>query len=108
MVAWTLFAGESREAFRAALAVDDATWARARGWALSIALIALPYYLDTNPDIVERSRLAIDRFSPITDSAASGTFQRSAARQSEPWLTLHVLSQFAELSRQIGEPPITA
>jgi aminoglycoside phosphotransferase (APT) family kinase protein len=59
LIAWTLFAGESREQFRAALAIDDATWARGRGWALSTALIALPYYLDTNPDIVERSRHAI-------------------------------------------------
>src|SRR5439155_14751042 len=49
MVAWTLLSGETRDAFRAALAVDDATWARGRGWALSWALIALPYYLETNP-----------------------------------------------------------
>ena len=39
MIAWTLFSGESREGFRAALSVDDATWARGRGWALSWALI---------------------------------------------------------------------
>jgi aminoglycoside phosphotransferase (APT) family kinase protein len=49
MVAWDLFSGESRDAFRAALAVDDATWARGRGWALSQALIFIPYYRDTNP-----------------------------------------------------------
>ena len=49
MIAWTLFSGESREAFRAALAVDDATWARGRGWALSWALIFIPYYTETNP-----------------------------------------------------------
>jgi aminoglycoside phosphotransferase (APT) family kinase protein len=55
MPAWTLFSGESRERFRAALAVDDATWARGRGWVLSVALIALPYYLNTNPVIVEAS-----------------------------------------------------
>jgi aminoglycoside phosphotransferase (APT) family kinase protein len=53
--AWSLFAGESRAAFRTALGVDDATWGRGRGWALSTALIALPYYMDTNPDIVARS-----------------------------------------------------
>src|SRR5678816_248857 len=29
------------------LEVDDATWARGRGWALSIALIQLTYYRDT-------------------------------------------------------------
>ena len=39
VIAWILFAGESREAFRAALHLDEATWARARGWALWKALI---------------------------------------------------------------------
>lgn len=43
LVAWTLFTGESRETFRAALSVDDATWARGRGRALSLALIFNPY-----------------------------------------------------------------
>nr|WP_091192467.1 phosphotransferase [Micromonospora narathiwatensis] len=33
-VAWTLLSGPSRAAFRAALGVDDATWARGRGWVL--------------------------------------------------------------------------
>jgi aminoglycoside phosphotransferase (APT) family kinase protein len=54
--AWTLFSGASRERFRAALAVDNATWARGRGWALSFALIALPYYWDTNPVLVRIAR----------------------------------------------------
>ena len=35
--------------------VDDATWARGRGWALSQAMIALPYYLHTYPAIVEQA-----------------------------------------------------
>lgn len=50
--AWNLFRGESRDAYRDALGVDDATWARGRGHALSQALVALPYYLETNPAIV--------------------------------------------------------
>ncbi|MFJ2086063.1 hypothetical protein ACI2KV_14470 [Micromonospora chokoriensis] len=41
MIAWTLLAGASRAAFRDALGVDDATWARGRGWALWKALITL-------------------------------------------------------------------
>ncbi|MFI9461263.1 aminoglycoside phosphotransferase family protein [Streptomyces xiamenensis] len=41
VIAWTLFSGESRRVFREALGVDDATWARARGWALWKALIVL-------------------------------------------------------------------
>lgn len=48
-IAWTLFSGESREAFRTALSVDAATWARGRGWALWKALIGLAAEIDTNP-----------------------------------------------------------
>ena len=40
-MAWTFFHGDSRDAFRSRLALDDATWARARGWALWKALITL-------------------------------------------------------------------
>lgn len=49
MVAWSFLDAEARELFRTELSVDDATWARGRGWALSVALIALPYYWTTNP-----------------------------------------------------------
>jgi aminoglycoside phosphotransferase (APT) family kinase protein len=70
MVAWTLFSAEGRDAFRAALAVDDATWARGRGWALSVALIALPYYQNTNPDIVARAKHTIDEVLADHEAAA--------------------------------------
>jgi aminoglycoside phosphotransferase (APT) family kinase protein len=60
MIVWTLFSGESREAFRAVLAVDDATWARGRAWALSWALIFIPYYVNTNPVGVSNAWRAID------------------------------------------------
>lgn len=59
MVGWTLFSGESREVFRAAMSIDDATWERARGWAL-MGVGALPYYRHTNPVIVANARRAID------------------------------------------------
>jgi aminoglycoside phosphotransferase (APT) family kinase protein len=49
MVAWSLLAGEARSVFRVELGVDDASWRRGRGWALSTALIALPYYADSHP-----------------------------------------------------------
>lgn len=55
LIAWSLLRGPSRQAFRRALAVDDATWQRGRGWALFCALIALPYYLHTNPGLVALS-----------------------------------------------------
>ena len=47
--AWNFFAGDAREVFRTMVDVDDATWERGRGWALSVGIIALPYYRDTNP-----------------------------------------------------------
>ena len=49
ITAWSLFGHEQRLLFRQQLSVDDATWLRGMGWALSIGLIALPYYRDSNP-----------------------------------------------------------
>ena len=40
-IAWTLFRGEAREAFRRAVGLGDDCWARARGWALWKAMITL-------------------------------------------------------------------
>ncbi|WP_309707433.1 aminoglycoside phosphotransferase family protein [Armatimonas sp.] len=60
IVGWNLFETDSRQVFRDALAIDDATWERGRGWALSMALIALPYYWDTNPSIVQVSLRTLD------------------------------------------------
>jgi aminoglycoside phosphotransferase (APT) family kinase protein len=60
MIAWALFRGESREVFRASLAVDDATWARAGGQAISQATIFIPYYLHTNPVGVGNARHMLD------------------------------------------------
>jgi len=60
-IAWTFFEGESREAFRAALRVDNATWARGRGWALWKALIGLAKLLDINlPKEARKPREIID------------------------------------------------
>lgn len=57
-IAWSLLA-PVRDEFRRASQIDDETWARARGLALSQAVIALPYYLHSNPPIVERSRTVV-------------------------------------------------
>lgn len=59
-IAWTLFAGESREAFRAALPLDKGTWARGRGWTLWKALIVYAALPGTNTLEVEKSRRVID------------------------------------------------
>lgn len=57
MVAWKVLSAESRDRFRAALAIDDDTWERGRAWALSQALGALAYYtLETNPVLVLEAR----------------------------------------------------
>jgi aminoglycoside phosphotransferase (APT) family kinase protein len=52
MVAWKLHSAAARDAFREALPTDDATWERARGWALSQAVAALAYYTpENNPSL---------------------------------------------------------
>jgi len=57
MVAWKVFSAEDCESFRGALSIDEATWARARGWVLSQALNALSYYTEeTNPVLVGEAR----------------------------------------------------
>jgi aminoglycoside phosphotransferase (APT) family kinase protein len=56
IVAWGLLSPQARDVFRAELRVDAGTWARGRGWALSVGLIALPYYKDTNPALAATAR----------------------------------------------------
>ncbi len=54
-VAWAVLDAEARPIFRRLLEIDDAMWIRGRGWALSQAMIALPYYLNTYPTIVKEA-----------------------------------------------------
>jgi aminoglycoside phosphotransferase (APT) family kinase protein len=53
--AWNVFVGESRERYRAELEADDASWLRGRGWSLFQAVVALPYYWDTNPGMIRQA-----------------------------------------------------
>ncbi len=57
--AWNLLPADARAVFRRALDVDDATWRRGRGRTLSQALIALPYYRETNPGMASNARHVI-------------------------------------------------
>jgi aminoglycoside phosphotransferase (APT) family kinase protein len=57
--AWNVFTGESRARFRDELGADDASWLRGRGWALRQAVVALPYYWDTNPGIIRQASRAL-------------------------------------------------
>ena len=57
MVAWKILSADTRDIFRTALSIDEATWARSRGWALSQALMALSYYtLETNAALVHEAQ----------------------------------------------------
>lgn len=54
VIAWSLLNKESRNIFRKKLNhIDDITWQRGKGWALSIAAIMFPYYKNTNPTLAK-------------------------------------------------------
>lgn len=64
VIAWSLLKPYSRKIFREHLDnIDDNTWERARGWALSISLIMLPYYKHSNPTLARLARQMIENVS---------------------------------------------
>ncbi len=70
MVAWKVLSADTRGIFRTALSLDESTWARARGWALSQALGALSYYnLETNPVLILEAQRWMAEV--LTDHASS-------------------------------------
>lgn len=60
MAAWTVFGAAAREAYVEACGADEAAWRRARGWALYVAAVALPYYRDSNPVLAAISRRTLN------------------------------------------------
>lgn len=58
--AWNLLPPSARPTFRKSLDADDATWLRGRGRALSMALIQLPYYRETNKGIAANAQHVIN------------------------------------------------
>lgn len=58
-IAWTGFAEPARNTFREHVSVDEDTWQRARALALSIAVIALPYYRASNPVMAQMARFTM-------------------------------------------------
>jgi len=58
--AWMVLQSAGRETLRKTLPIDDDTWARARGWALCIGVIAAAYYHDSNPILAGFSRRAAE------------------------------------------------
>jgi aminoglycoside phosphotransferase (APT) family kinase protein len=61
VIAWNLLSPETRPVFRAVLAADDATWARARGWALATGLNAYTAYAATSEIIAMNTRRQISQ-----------------------------------------------
>ncbi|MFD5200863.1 aminoglycoside phosphotransferase family protein [Streptomyces sp. NPDC058375] len=68
IAAWYLLTAGARETFRTAIAADDATWMRGRGWALSIALLELAHYREANPLM---ARIAAHVIDEIVDEATN-------------------------------------
>ncbi|MFD7631111.1 aminoglycoside phosphotransferase family protein [Streptomyces sp. NPDC059851] len=60
LAAWYVLPAGARDAFRAAAGLDDAAWARGRGWALSVALLELNYYRETNPAMTAKARHVVE------------------------------------------------
>lgn len=57
VIAWSLFHGESRESFRRIVALDEQTWARARGWMLWKAAVTLRNARRDSPDRIDDAGL---------------------------------------------------
>ena len=57
--AWSVFSPAARGKFRQALHVDEATWSRARCYALHQALLIIPYYPETNPEFVTMAKRTV-------------------------------------------------
>jgi aminoglycoside phosphotransferase (APT) family kinase protein len=68
IAAWSVFSGAGRGVFRAALAVDDGTWDRARGFALHQAAVIVPYYGETNPGFVASAKRTIEEILADLDA----------------------------------------
>jgi aminoglycoside phosphotransferase (APT) family kinase protein len=67
MLAWAM-PPSTRALFRADLGVDDATWARGKGWTLQQAVFFIPYYAGTLPDGVAAARR---RLAAVLDDRVS-------------------------------------
>ncbi len=64
VIAWALLNGPSRQIFKNHIKLDENTWLRGQGWALSIAVIMLPYYKESNPVLAALARRMIGQLLP--------------------------------------------
>lgn len=67
--AWAVLDAADRQEFRAALQVGDAEWARGWAFAFSKAVMAVPYYRDTNPRLRDMMRRML---AACLDDCAAG------------------------------------
>lgn len=91
IIAWNLLPSHMRDVFRTGLGVDHATWERGRGWALSNALIALPYYKHTNPVLANNARHVIQEL--VHDYQNHTQFHFTHAKASQRALLHHWFEQ---------------
>lgn len=84
--AWNLLTENTRGVFRDAVEADEATWARGRGWALSMAVIQLPYYRHTNPVISANARYVLTELGcrPAPRSATAPRASSGPAPNTNP------------------------
>ena len=68
MPAWNLMEPTARQAYRAALDVDDPAWDRGKGWAFAQAVGCLYYYRVTNPVMSATARRTLEAL--LSDAAA--------------------------------------
>jgi aminoglycoside phosphotransferase (APT) family kinase protein len=66
IVAWSLFPPDARDAYREALAIDDAGWERGKGWVLA-GVFGIPYYRDTNTVLVADKITAIEAVLAVSN-----------------------------------------
>ena len=59
-VAWSFLDAASRKVFREVVEADESAWLRGRGWAIFSAIIALAFYLRTNPTLCAMSRRTLN------------------------------------------------
>ncbi len=79
-IAWTLFAGESREVFRAMLSFDAGTWARGCAWTLWKALLVAVGF--TGPCNIEAAQCWRIIHGVIADHQQSVSNSHKARRSS--------------------------
>jgi len=72
MLAWAM-PPDARSTYRAALNIDEATWARGRGWALQQAAQFIPYYAETIPGGVAAARRRLAALLNEDDTLQEGS-----------------------------------